>query len=468
LARARDWTANELGQFYRVEAALVQAGLKVETEKGLTDEGDPWFVFCRRDDGEVFIHFARIGASYVAVGATLESVARGGNFPALVDEMLATQAFAVARAHKRPGVLIHPAALLVALVGAAFFHSSQAKADEAVRETRTDGRRLAFPFFIGGGPTLLIDSAETAAVLSSFLASSAGPAEASIHQPATAVSDIFAVDMRAPIPFLATAGLMGPAEAAFYARPTDGGSGSRVLMHSSALNAFAPVEAQASLDPYPAVALDHGLDHGPALNLPAFAKGDASVLLAPPNVAVLVSVQSSQANAAVEAANVAGSAQVHPAAPFASDPALEGFLDTGLHITVVTASKGAGTSSGGQGSLGGPDASGGTHVGGVAVGGAAPATPVIISEAPPPDPVAHPAGLSANSPQVTAAIQHFSAEVGELDLANAAHGVVLYDGALFHGGGPIPGLDSVTFTFADGSSVSLVGTALEIQHLHLA
>ncbi len=46
-AELRDWSAQELAEFYRVESVLIQAGLRVTSARGLTDEGEPWFVFCR-------------------------------------------------------------------------------------------------------------------------------------------------------------------------------------------------------------------------------------------------------------------------------------------------------------------------------------------------------------------------------------------------------------------------------------
>ncbi len=59
-ATPRDWSTPEIAEFYRVEAALLQAGLRVTSDRGLTDEGDPWFIFCRAEDDEVIIHLARI------------------------------------------------------------------------------------------------------------------------------------------------------------------------------------------------------------------------------------------------------------------------------------------------------------------------------------------------------------------------------------------------------------------------
>ena len=46
--RSRDRTSQELAEFYRVESALIQGGMKISTDRGVSDEGDPWFVFCRR------------------------------------------------------------------------------------------------------------------------------------------------------------------------------------------------------------------------------------------------------------------------------------------------------------------------------------------------------------------------------------------------------------------------------------
>ena len=60
-----DWSTQELAEFYRVESALVQAGMHIDSDRGMTDEGEPWFVFCRVEDDEVVIHFARIGGKYV-------------------------------------------------------------------------------------------------------------------------------------------------------------------------------------------------------------------------------------------------------------------------------------------------------------------------------------------------------------------------------------------------------------------
>jgi len=54
-----------LTNFRRAGKRLFAHGLSFETDHGVTDEGDPWFVFCEPDSGEIIAHFARIAGKYV-------------------------------------------------------------------------------------------------------------------------------------------------------------------------------------------------------------------------------------------------------------------------------------------------------------------------------------------------------------------------------------------------------------------
>lgn len=125
-----DWTQSELAQFYRVEAALMRAGLHVETERGLSDEGDPWFAFCRTEDGEVAIHFARIDGEYIVAGMMGRLLARGRDFDALIGTIISRHPAVRPDAEKGNNVVMHPAMWLVALVAAALLKVSDARADE--------------------------------------------------------------------------------------------------------------------------------------------------------------------------------------------------------------------------------------------------------------------------------------------------------------------------------------------------
>lgn len=145
-----DWSQQELAEFYRVESALTRAGISVGVDRGLSDEGEPWFIFFRADDGEVVIHFARIDGQYLIAGPAYEEIARGHDFSSLVRNMLARHPL-VRKTHLNDNVSIHPAALLIAIVGTAFFKTGEARASET---------RDAPP----SRPTLLFGSASSAAV----------------------------------------------------------------------------------------------------------------------------------------------------------------------------------------------------------------------------------------------------------------------------------------------------------------
>lgn len=124
-----DWGQQELAEFYRVEAALIRAGIRVGTDRGLSDENEPWFIFYRSDDGEVVIHFARIDGEYIIAGPAYEEIARGLDFSALVKNMVERHPL-VRRKQQGDNISLHPAALLVAIVGTAFFKTGEARAAE--------------------------------------------------------------------------------------------------------------------------------------------------------------------------------------------------------------------------------------------------------------------------------------------------------------------------------------------------
>lgn len=128
-APATDWTQQELAEFYRVESALIRAGIRVGTDRGMSDENEPWFVFYRADDGEVVIHFARIDGEYLIAGPAYEEIARGFDFSTLVRNMVARHPL-IRRSENNSNLSIHPAALLVAVVGTAFFKTGEARAAE--------------------------------------------------------------------------------------------------------------------------------------------------------------------------------------------------------------------------------------------------------------------------------------------------------------------------------------------------
>jgi hypothetical protein len=125
------WTQQELAEFYRVEASLVRANIPIETDRGRSDEGDPWFVFCNANTGEIIVHFARSDGTYVVAGPALDSCARGRDFRALIEAKIASHPLVIPKSASGGKVFIHPAALLIVLVATYFFKLSQTTASAA-------------------------------------------------------------------------------------------------------------------------------------------------------------------------------------------------------------------------------------------------------------------------------------------------------------------------------------------------
>src|SRR6516164_1753268 len=104
-----DWTQQELAEFYRVESVLLQNGLLVGTDRGRSDEGDPWFVFYRSESEEVITHFARIDGYYLVAASAFSGIARGRDFKLLVRELMEAHPLMLPR-NDQPGqkVFLHP------------------------------------------------------------------------------------------------------------------------------------------------------------------------------------------------------------------------------------------------------------------------------------------------------------------------------------------------------------------------
>jgi hypothetical protein len=125
------WTQQELAEFYRVEASLARANIPIETDRGRSDEGDPWFVFCNANTGEIIVHFARSDGTYVVAGPALDSCVRGRDFRALIEAQIAGHPLIIPKSASGGKVFIHPAALLIVLVATYFFKLSQTTAAAA-------------------------------------------------------------------------------------------------------------------------------------------------------------------------------------------------------------------------------------------------------------------------------------------------------------------------------------------------
>jgi len=134
----KNWTNQELADLFRVRRLLSGANVPVETLHGVTDEGDPWFVFCHLS-GDVFIHMARIDGAYVLDSPNVRRPLRGRDFNALIADFTNdalpsygdteddnTESTARVIQLSRSGkVRLHPSAMLAALIWTLFLASEE-------------------------------------------------------------------------------------------------------------------------------------------------------------------------------------------------------------------------------------------------------------------------------------------------------------------------------------------------------
>lgn len=128
----RDWSNQELADLYRVCHLLHGAKVYVETDRGVTDEGDPWFVFCL-ENGEVFIHLCRVDGLYILDCVNLKSPLKGSDFSELIanftDKVVqkASQrdvGHVIQLQHNRK-LRLHPSAMMAALIWTLFLASEE-------------------------------------------------------------------------------------------------------------------------------------------------------------------------------------------------------------------------------------------------------------------------------------------------------------------------------------------------------
>ena len=520
---SRDWSSQELAEFYRVESALLQAGLALEGDRGLTDEGDPWFVFCRVDTGEVFIHFARVDGWYVVDGAAFGTPSRGRDFGALVRDLIASHPLASTR---RPGsnVLMHPAALLIALVGAAFFQSGKAKAAEAGGHAsgeadagRAGPERRGLTVNAGGaasaadaaaGRFVALDATEVAAVLTGV---------------AIGLRDVAGPAAGAPGGSTPTGGVGGVGGGPEFLR--DGAARTAATSGAAALSILSASEARAALT---VMAVFHDLARSVVVSTePASLPASTAVTVMVIDPALHTEVAtatapSSQPPAPVLVVHLAGGPlpQIEALALVSADGALARvspdrvvhvdqlpslLSDLIAHGDIVTFAATTAAAPGGSDAPPPPSsdhAAAALPTGGVAHdavatppavvvdtghghaadgsdGAAAPATPSVVDPAPAPSesgvapvetisapaPPSPPAG-GDHSALIDAAVLAFVNQVADVQVVISGHEVVFYDPVILGVLRPDVALDSVTWRLEDGSSVSLVGTATELHAFH--
>ncbi|EDQ02864.1 hypothetical protein OIHEL45_20481 [Sulfitobacter indolifex HEL-45] len=129
------WSNQELADLYRTQRILALAGVTTQVDRGVTDEGDPWFIFIDSQD-EVLVHFSRFDGAYMVSSQMQDAPIKGDSLQDLVAEFSrrvkpVTQAgqpgqnvVSIAK-RNRDVVFIHPAAALAALVWSIYLMSDE-------------------------------------------------------------------------------------------------------------------------------------------------------------------------------------------------------------------------------------------------------------------------------------------------------------------------------------------------------
>jgi len=116
LFRPRDgWTNEERAKFLGIERLLADVGLAVDVEHGVSDEGDPWCVFCARATGDVVIHAACIDGRFMIDSPMLPRPIEGRSFDRCAERFFEDCRLPIAPGERRSGVMLHPSAMLASL-----------------------------------------------------------------------------------------------------------------------------------------------------------------------------------------------------------------------------------------------------------------------------------------------------------------------------------------------------------------
>ncbi|MEZ5774301.1 MAG: hypothetical protein R3D33_06270 [Hyphomicrobiaceae bacterium] len=148
-----DWTNAEIAEFHRALALLHQAGLPIDTDRGLTDEGDPWFVYCHGETGEVIAHLARLDGRYVLATSALDHPVTGRRIRDVVDGFLESFRASLPLSLSGPDnttgqrrIFLHPAAALTALIATLFLMSELTASEaHAASPAKSDDGALSGP-----------------------------------------------------------------------------------------------------------------------------------------------------------------------------------------------------------------------------------------------------------------------------------------------------------------------------------
>jgi hypothetical protein len=459
-AVSRDWSAQELAEFYRVEAALIQSGLHVCSDRGVADEGDPWFIFCRAEDDEVIVHFARIDGQYLISAPAYGGNVTGQDFRTLVRGLV--ERHPVLRPARQTGnVTWHPSALLLVLVASALLkmgHNAEAAPVRPGDGLAAGADRVPLQVGISGlehaGDTVVQEAQQNAVILAAIAC-------------ATSAVDMSSVPL-AWAPVLASEPVQPVHTGLALATPLDTSSATDVGGSHGVVPASPQLLSLFSLPQDPG-AHAHDLAFWQVQTTPVVSGWGPPVDQGAAESLAPVATLQAPAQPNAELTNALGTnATLHSGAQDVVDSVLSNLggnvpivyvstlpvalstpLNESVHTATATATTHLTTES--------ASSSGGALPGDATTTPAVPATITAGSS------VAFDSGGTASVAEVLTIMQNFATEVGpHLAVVVTPTQVVEYD---YYAIDTTPAaVTAVTYDFANGSHLSLVGLPAEISH----
>lgn len=120
-APVRDWSTQEIADFYRAHRLLADNGAGIGIDRGVSDEGEPWMVFFDIVSHDVFLHIARIDGACHLVCEPFNMRLGAADIPSLIAQFEhAVRDYLAIRSERAKNVVIHPAARIIMSISAVF------------------------------------------------------------------------------------------------------------------------------------------------------------------------------------------------------------------------------------------------------------------------------------------------------------------------------------------------------------
>ncbi|MBF0680373.1 MAG: hypothetical protein IR164_15710 [Devosia sp.] len=120
-APVRDWSTQEIADFYRAHRLLAENGAGIGIDRGVSDEGEPWMVFFDTVSQDVFLHIARIDDVCYLVCESFDMRLEAADITALIAQFEhAVRDQLAIRSDRAKNVVVHPAARIIMSISVVF------------------------------------------------------------------------------------------------------------------------------------------------------------------------------------------------------------------------------------------------------------------------------------------------------------------------------------------------------------